>query len=98
MGLVPEDVGKDFLRAFSFSCQTFTAVGYGVANIVASIQALMGLLRFALSIVLVYRRFSYRCDEIKRNKKFVRPYQLNEEGVIVMHVQDIQDIHNTEAT
>ncbi|MDQ6755856.1 MAG: ion channel [Bacteroidota bacterium] len=57
-------VGK-FAEAFFFSCQTFTTVGYGrinpvgfTASSIASIEALLGLLSFALATGLLYGRFA----------------------------------------
>lgn len=54
-----------FWDAFFFSCQTFTTVGYGrispigmPANILASLESLMGLMAFALATGLIYGRFS----------------------------------------
>ena len=54
-----------FLYAFFFSAHTLTTVGYGnmypigvAANAVASIEALVGLLSFAIATGLVFGRFS----------------------------------------
>ncbi len=54
-----------FFHCFFFSVQTFTTVGYGAlaphglaANIIASIEALIGLMGFALATGLFYGRFS----------------------------------------
>ncbi len=54
-----------FWEAFFFSAQTFTTVGYGsihpsgfAANMVASIESMLGWLAFALATGLVYGRFS----------------------------------------
>src|SRR5439155_11142598 len=56
---------KNFTEAFFFSTQTFTTVGYGriapsgfMASSVASIEALVGLLSFAVVTGLFYGRFS----------------------------------------
>ncbi len=56
---------KNFAEAFFFSAQTFTTVGYGrispvgfVASSVASLEAFIGLLGFALASGLFYGRFS----------------------------------------
>ena len=64
-----------FLHAFYFSCQTFTTVGYGAivpesteTSIVASIEALFGLLSFALVTGLVYGRFARPQSRIKFSK------------------------------
>lgn len=56
---------SDFFNAFFFSAQTFTTVGYGAispngkaADILAMIEAFVGLLSFALATGLLYGRFS----------------------------------------
>jgi inward rectifier potassium channel len=64
-GLDPHSNGERFMEAFFFSTQTFTTVGYGriapvgfLMNAVASFQALIGLLSFAVATGLMYGRFS----------------------------------------
>lgn len=59
----PESFLVDFADAFFFSLQTFTTVGYGAlnphgitANIVAALDALIGLLAFALATGLFFGR------------------------------------------
>src|SRR5208283_1591195 len=54
-----------FARAFFFSAQTLTTVGYGslypfglASHIVASIEAAIGLMGFALATGLLFARFS----------------------------------------
>jgi len=54
-----------FKEAYFFSTETFTTVGYGrvnpvgdAANFIASIEAMMGFLSFALATGLMYGRFS----------------------------------------
>lgn len=56
---------EKFAEAFFFSAQTFTTVGYGrispsgfLASAIAAIEALLGLLSFALATGLLYGRFS----------------------------------------
>jgi inward rectifier potassium channel len=56
---------KNFAESFFFSTQTFTTVGYGrisptgfLSSAVASFEALLGLLSFALATGLLYGRFS----------------------------------------
>lgn len=58
-------ITEKMFKAFFFSIQTFTTVGYGdispvgfQANIVASFEALAGLLSFAIGTGLFYGRFS----------------------------------------
>lgn len=65
------DWGDKFAKAFFFSVQTFTTVGYGAihptgiaANSLASITALTGLLSVALSTGLIFARFSQPRDQI----------------------------------
>jgi inward rectifier potassium channel len=64
-GLVATTLGEKFGEAFFFSAQTFTTVGYGrinpigfLASTVAAIEALIGLLSFALATGLLYGRFA----------------------------------------
>lgn len=56
---------KHLLHTFFFSTQTFTTVGYGylnprglLTNAIASFEAMVGLLTFAIATGLVYGRFS----------------------------------------
>ena len=64
-GYVASGFKENFYKAFFFSIQTFTTVGYGAvvpmcltSNIIASIEALSGLMIFALATGLFYARFS----------------------------------------
>ena len=64
-GIKPTGLIENFGQAFFFSAQTFTTVGYGHispvgfwASFVASIEALFGLLTFAIATGLFYGRFS----------------------------------------
>lgn len=64
-GLETHSESEKFMEAFFFSTQTFTTVGYGriaptgfLMNAVASFQALIGLLSFAVATGLMYGRFS----------------------------------------
>jgi inward rectifier potassium channel len=57
--------GSEFLRAFFFSVQTFATIGYGhispaglAANVLVTVEALVGLLLFALATGLLFARFS----------------------------------------
>ncbi len=56
---------QEFAQSFFFSCQTFTTVGYGkispvgfLSSSLAALEALIGLLSFAVVTGLLYGRFS----------------------------------------
>ena len=64
-GMVANSHAEKFGEAFFFSAQTFTTVGYGrinpvgfAASFVAALEALTGLLSFALITGLLYGRFA----------------------------------------
>ncbi|UOK42463.1 MULTISPECIES: ion channel [Flavobacterium] len=64
-GITADNPVDKFGQAFFFSAQTFTTVGYGHispsgfwASFVASVEALFGLLSFAIATGLFYGRFS----------------------------------------
>jgi inward rectifier potassium channel len=72
-----------FYNAFFFSAQTMSTVGYGhispngmVANTVAALESMLGLLAFALATGLLYGRFSRPSAKISYSKNIlVAPYQ-----------------------
>jgi inward rectifier potassium channel len=72
-----------FLEAFFFSAQTITTLGYGrvapigtLANSVAAIESMLGLLSFALATGMLYGRFSKPSVKIKYSTHaVVAPYQ-----------------------
>lgn len=76
-------------EAFFFSSQTFTTVGYGRLaptgfwmSLVASIEALLGLLALALATGLIYGRFSKPEAFIKFSQKLlIAPYK---DGIAIM--------------
>jgi inward rectifier potassium channel len=64
-GIQTNSAAERFGEAFFFSAQTFTTVGYGrisplgfIASFVASLEALFGLLSFAIATGLMYGRFA----------------------------------------
>ena len=64
-GAEASTAGLQFLNLFFFSTHTLTTVGYGnmypvgaLANTVASVEALLGLLAFAIATGLLFGRFS----------------------------------------
>ena len=79
-----------FLDAFFFSAQTISTVGYGhisprgvVANSVAAVESMMGLLAFALATGLLYGRFSKPSAKIVYSQNIlVAPYQENGRGLM----------------
>lgn len=78
----PTEMGR-FLNAFFFSAQTLSTVGYGLiapkglgANIVSAIEALLGLMGFALATGLLFGRFSRPSAKIGfSGTMIVAPYQ-----------------------
>lgn len=72
-----------FGQAFFFSVQTFTTVGYGhvsptgfLTSLVAAVEALFGLLSFAIATGLFYGRFSMPKAHIKFSQNAViAPYK-----------------------
>jgi inward rectifier potassium channel len=81
---MPESSGFDsYIRAFYFSVQTFTTVGYGaispmgkLTGLVSSIEALIGLMGFALATGLLYGRFSHAQAKLSFSKTAViAPYK-----------------------
>ena len=73
----------NFANAFFFSVQTFTTVGYGTisplgtgANFVAALNALVGLMSFALATGLTFARFSRPSVSILFSKNaLIAPYK-----------------------
>ena len=69
---------RDLLNGFFFSAQTLTTVGYGgiapqglIANIIASFEAMIGLLGFSFITGLLYGRFSKPKAVIKFSKHLI---------------------------
>ncbi len=70
--------GLHFLYSFFFSVQSFTTVGYGdihpvgiKSNFVATVEAFMGLMTFALATGTLYGRFSKPTSRIKYSKNII---------------------------
>ena len=80
---------EKFGEAFFFSAQTFTTVGYGrisptgwLTSFVASSEALIGLLSFAVATGLLYGRFSRPRAFLKfSHNAIIAPYQ---DGIALM--------------
>jgi len=79
-----------FLDAFFFSAQTISTVGYGhisprgvVANSVAAIESMIGLLAFALATGLLYGRFSKPSAKIVYSENMlIAPYKEDGRGLM----------------
>jgi inward rectifier potassium channel len=73
---------ENFTQTFFFSVQTFTTVGYGsispigiLANIVAAMCALVGLMSFALATGLFFARFSRPTAKVRFSENaLIAPY------------------------
>ncbi|MCP9768088.1 potassium transporter [Lacihabitans sp. LS3-19] len=73
---------SEFWEAFYFSSQTLTTVGYGrvspvgqLVNFIAAIEALIGLMTFAIMTGLLYGRFSRPVPRILySDKALISPY------------------------
>lgn len=82
-GINAKDNFDKFGQAFFFSIQTFTTVGYGhispsgfLTSLVASVEALFGLLSFAIATGLFYGRFSKpKAHIIFSENALIAPYQ-----------------------
>ena len=74
---------EHFVTAFFFSIQTFTTVGYGAvsplgiwANLIASIDALVGLMSFALATGILFARFAKpKANILFSTNALIRPYR-----------------------
>ena len=82
-GMHTASKSQEFAEAFFFSAQTFTTVGYGrisptgfSTSAVAALQALMGLLSFAVATGLMYGRFSKPRAYLKFSRNaLIAPYK-----------------------
>lgn len=78
-------------EAFYFSAQTLTTVGFGAIspiktahNIIASLEAFLGLLSFAMSTGLLYGRFSKpQAKTLFSKYAVISPYQETNKGLMI---------------
>jgi inward rectifier potassium channel len=76
-------LGGRFLESFFFSVQTFATIGYGgmhpvglAANVLVTLESLVGLLGFALATGLLFARFSRPIAKILFSEKaIIAPYR-----------------------
>ncbi len=84
-------MGSRFLEAFFFSVETISTIGYGTltphglaAHLLVTLEALVGLLGFALATGLLFARFSRPNAKILYSKKaIIAPYQ----GITALEVR-----------
>ena len=89
-GMVASNDAEKFGEAFFFSAQTFTTVGYGrinpigfAASLTASLEALIGLMSFALATGLLYGRFARPRAYIRYSKNALfAPFR---DGIALMY-------------
>jgi inward rectifier potassium channel len=102
-GMVTNTKLEQFAEAFFFSAQTFTTVGYGrinptgfIASTAAALEALIGLLSFALVTGLLYGRFSKPRAYLKfSNNALIAPFK---EGIALMiRVAPFKNTHLSDA-
>lgn len=94
---------EKFAEAFFFSAQTFTTVGYGRINpngfltsMIAAIEALIGLLSFALATGLLYGRFSRPKAYLKySDHALISPYK--EGRALMFRLAPFKNNHLTDA-
>lgn len=83
LGIIANTEFQKFEEAFFFSAQSFTTVGYGrispygmITSIIASLEALVGLLALALATGLLYGRFSRPIPKIIYSRNaLIAPYK-----------------------
>jgi inward rectifier potassium channel len=82
-GALTNETSERFLKCFFFSSQTLTTVGFGAiapvspaANLIAALEALCGLLGFAVATGLLFGRVSRPSARIGFSEKaLIAPYQ-----------------------
>ncbi len=99
-GTVQGEVGvsNQFLRCFFFSVDTFATIGYGnlspagvLAHVIVSIEALVGLMMFAVATGLVFAKFARPVANIVYSRQaVVAPYR----GITAFMLRVINGSHN----
>lgn len=104
-GIVPGSVFRNYLYCFFFSAQSFTTVGYGginpsglLSNMVATLEAFLGLMSFAIATGTMYGRFSLPAARLKYGANaIVNPLPTPMFQFIVANVMS-SNLMETEAT
>ncbi len=81
--LTGPSIGTPFARSFFFSVDTFATIGYGnvspgnvAANILVTLESMMGLLMFAIGTGLIFARFSRPTADILYSRfAVIGPYK-----------------------
>lgn len=102
-GMIAHTPTDKFIEAYFFSAQTFTTVGYGrvnpigfTASAVASLEALLGLMSFAVVTGLLYGRFSRPKAFFKfSSQALIAPYKNG--TALMMRVAPFKNTNLTEA-
>ena len=89
-GITKTNFLTDFLNCFFFSAQSLTTVGYGnispnshLTQMVATFEALIGVMNFALITGILYGRFSKPVARIVySNNAIIAPYE-NAKGIMI---------------
>jgi inward rectifier potassium channel len=97
---VQGDVGvqNEFLRCFFFSVDTFATIGYGnlspagiLAHVLVSIEALVGLMAFAIATGLVFAKFARpKANIVYSRQAVIAPYR----GITAFEFRIINGSHN----
>ena len=104
--LTPESYsgGDDFVKAFSFSVQTFTTIGYGVlhpldklGNILVMIESTIGLVFTAISTGLVFSKIARPIAKIRFSKNLVI-HEIDGVRTLVCRIGNTRSNEITEAT
>jgi inward rectifier potassium channel len=102
-GIHATTTAGQFGQAFFFSIQTFTTVGYGhispqgfLTSMVAAIEALFGLLSFAIATGLFYGRFSKPQAHIRFSENaLIAPYEKG--NALMVRLSPYKNTNLTEA-